>query len=226
MTSAVQLREQRSPLSASRDGDGGWPAWSVSGRSLGQALALGLGISRQTRVLMCQEGLCTGPFGTRQTAHSAVHAPPSKSQRLCIRKEHPARRLDHSERLLRSGGQLRVVRADQFSLPPHSPPGLISEPSCLSSRRQRLPTESSRKHQSGAVASQTALSTRVSAPRPPPGSHSDVFAAAFSPHAAASRARREPPLGLAAATASSPAPVLPLSPSVSSRLEEIKSQKP
>ncbi|XP_072624024.1 BRISC and BRCA1-A complex member 2 isoform X3 [Vulpes vulpes] len=40
---------------------------------------------------------------------------------------------------------------------------LISKPLSLSSRRQRLPMESSRKHQSGEAASQTAVSTCVSA---------------------------------------------------------------
>lgn len=63
--------------------------------------------------------------------------------------------------------------------------------------------ESSRKHQSGAVASQTALSTCVSAHVLLPGSHLDRLQAAFSPHTAASRARLEPTLGLAAVSSSS-----------------------
>ncbi|XP_059516235.1 BRISC and BRCA1-A complex member 2 isoform X3 [Myotis daubentonii] len=106
---------------------------------------------------------------------------------------------------------------------------LISEPLSLSSRRQRLPMESSRKHQSGAVASQTALSTCVSAHVLLPGSHLDRLQAAFSPHIAASRARLEPTLGLAAVSSWSHHPSPPRFSlcflQCSPDLEEIKSQK-
>lgn len=57
----------------------------------------------------------------------------------------------------------QVVCANHNFFSPLFPPGLISKPLSLSSRRQRLPMESSRKHQSWEVASQTSLSTCVSA---------------------------------------------------------------